>query len=609
MAFSAGYFPANGQPDWFWADDYWPDYGFVLDQQAQAARTPVSLVIITADYCSLTFGSAPCTATGEKCYNTFPTCKDTTNYAKSTRTYRFVSPVAPVPLELVRPYVSSVKLMPTEIKTTLTVAGRVTVEMADEPDVDVVVDPYVTTRAAFPSISGTYWRKWLVRNRNYKGRTMDVYEGYVGDAEGAYVKRWTGSLENITIQGAKVKVEAVDRLKDISKIDVPPKLQVKLSANANNSQAVLYVYGTNSSQGADAASLDSPSGTLMIDDEVVTYTAIDTATGEITGVTRGCYGTTAADHSSNTKVQKCKVYAKQNPFDLLLSMLEDDAGIDTGDIDTTAFAYWKGYPGDDPDVSAIITEPTKLSELFFDLCDLLDVKSWVAEDLKITIARDLPSDPSRTFASLTDAYGIINASSKVDQNEKSRVTRVLIYWDKSPQGKKDEAASYGRLDVAIDTDAESVNDYNEVVEKKLFCRWLSTQDQVEETVTQYAKNYAMRQLWTHRNASQIVSVEVDLKDETMHTGDWVQLSTDEIVDIYGEPISAEGFQVVKREKKTDRIALSLLRGTQGRCLMVAPDALLGNDWDDESSANQAYGAISDADGTVPATGADGYRIW
>ncbi len=583
--------------------------GALEPQQSYAPRTPVAFVVITCDFCSLTFGVAPCTATGEKCFNTFPTCKDVPNYDKTTKAYRFVSPVSPVPLDLVRPYVRSVKLLPTEIKTNLTVSGRVTVEMADEPDTDVGVDPYVTTRAAFPNIPGTYWKKWLTRNRNYKGRTIDIYEGYAGQAEGTYVRRWTGKLENITRSGSSVKIEAVDLLKDLAKIDVPPKLDLKLSVTVTASQSSLTIFGTGTLYGADAALLDSPSGTLIIDEEIVAYSSIDVATGIIGGVTRGVYGTTPAEHQAKVKVGKVQVYPDQNAFDLMKSMLLNDSAIAAGNVNSAAFDYWRDYPGDEPNVSAIITEPTKLSVLFFELLDLVDCKVWVGEDLKITIARTMPSDLLREYSAITDAHGIIHGSAKFDQNEKSRLTRALIYWEKAAVGKSDEASSYGRLDVAIDADAEGPNDYDEVIEKKLFCRWLHTAGHVEEEQANFARNLMMRQVWRNRDASPIVTVDVDLKDEAIKTGGWVSLSTDEIVDKFGAPLSGHGFQVVKREKKENVVTLSLLKGASGRCLFIAPDSLLGVDWAAATDAQKMYGAICGNDGRMPASEEQGYRIW
>jgi hypothetical protein len=578
-------------------------------QQATAPRTPVALVIITADYCSRTFGVSPCTATGEKCFNTFPTCKNAANYGKTTKAYRFASPVSPIPLDLVRPYVTGVKLLPTEIKTNLAVSGRVTVEMADEPDADVGIDPYVTTRAAFPDIPGTFWKKWLTRNRNYKGRAIDIYEGYVGVAEGSYVHRGTYKLENIARSGMQVKIEAVDLLKDLSKIDVPPKLDLKLSVDITDTQTSMTIFGTGTAYGADAALLDSPSGTLIVDEEVVTYTSIDTATGVIGGVTRGEHGTTAAEHTAKAKVGMVKVYADQNPFDLMKSMLLTDAAIASESVGDDAFDYWRDYPGDEPNVSSPITEPTKLSVLFWELVDLVDCKAWVGENLKITIARTLPSDILRTFSTISDETGIISGSATVDQNEKSRLTRAVIYWDKSAMGKVDDPMAYGRLDIAIDATAESPNDYNEIIEKKVMSRWIHSAGHVEEDMARFAKNLVMRQVWRNRDASPIVTVDVDFKDEAIKTGGWVQLSTDEIVDRFGESFSGREFQVVKREKKENVVTLSLLKGASGRCLMVAPDSLDGVDWTAATDAQKAYGAICNDSGKMAGGDEEGYRIW
>lgn len=553
--------------------------------------------------------SGGCTATGEPCFNTFPTCKKTADYSRIAKQYRFVNNVQPLPLPLSRPYVNSVKLLPTEIKTNLSISGRVTVEMHDEPDTDVGVDPYLTQRSAFPNIPGTYWKKWLARNRNYKGRTIDIYEGYVGQAEAEYVRRWTGRLENITRSGMQVKIEAVDLLKDLSKIDVPPKLDLKLSVDITDSQDTLTIFGTNSAYGTDAALLDAPSGTLAIGEEIVTYTSIDPVTGIIGGLTRGAYGTAAATHSAKEKVGKVKVYADQNPFDLLKSMLLTDAAIASDSVDSAAFDYWRGYPGDEQNISAIVTEPTKLSVLFWELVDLVDCKVWVGEDLKITISRNLPNDLLRTFDAISDETGIVSGSGKVDQNEKSRLTRASIYWDKSATGKVDDPTAYGKLDIAIDATAESPNDYNETIEKKIMSRWIHSAGHVEEDMSRFVRNLAMRQVWRNRDASPIVTVDVDLKDEAIKTGGWVHLSTDELVDKFGEPFSGQEFQVVKRERKENVVTLSLLKGASGRCLMIAPDSLLGVDWAAATAAQKAYGAMCEDDGKMAGGDAEGYRIW
>jgi hypothetical protein len=193
------------------------------------SRTPISLVVLEMDYCSLSYGITPCTATAPiPCYNTFPTCKDKINYALSTKMYRFTSFDAPLPFKAgERPYVAEISYSPTEIKTNLTVNSRTTITMQDEPDTDRGVDPYVAGRT---SVQGTFWKKFLARNPNYKGRIVRIYDGFLGLPEKYWKPRWYGGIDNITINKGQVKIEAVDILKSLAKINVPPKLNIELLA-------------------------------------------------------------------------------------------------------------------------------------------------------------------------------------------------------------------------------------------------------------------------------------------------------------------------------------------------------------------------------------------
>jgi hypothetical protein len=81
------------------------------------------------------------------------------------------------------------------------------------------------------------------------------------------------------------------------------------------------------------------------------------------------------------------------------------------------------------------------------------------------------------------------------------------------------------------------------------------------------------------------------------------------VDQFGRPFVNQEFQVVKREKKENVITLSLIKGSSGRCLVIAPDTLLGVDWENATPEQQAYGAICDNSGLMAGSEQEGYRIW
>ena len=568
---------------------------------AALSRKPITLVKITLDYCARTFGVAPCTAIGVPCYNTYATCKDKTNFSRTTKDYKFTSADGPsAPFRTgERPYLKSIDYMPTEIKDTITVTARATIELYDEPDCDVGIDPYLSSRT--PPILGTFWRKLLARNPNWKGRPVAIYEGFAGLAEGDYVQKDAAVIDNIELARGAVKIKTIDLLKSLDKIEVPAKVDCKLVADID--AAVTLITLSN----ITAAGLSPTGGYVRIGDEIIQYAATSGTTHQLTGCTRGAFNTVAAGHLAKDKVQPCKYYWPQNPFDTMLSMLVDDAEIPAGYVDSWQFEDERDFmPVQEINLSAIISEPTKLGDLYFELVELLDCKSWQAEDLKITIKRNIPSDPARTYTIITDAANIIKGSPAVDLNDKSRYTRIYIYWDKDAIGDLDDPASYARLDVAVDADAENANEYNEVVEKKIWCRWVRTGYLADEVVVDFITTFINRWLWLRRDAQTILSFSIDRKDQDISTGDWLKVSTDEMNSISGADIANERYQVTKREAKGTRLDLKLTRTHQQRVLFIAPDA--APDFVAATDAQKEYGYICGDTGLM-ADGTAGYVIF
>ncbi len=127
----------------------------------------------------------------------------------------------------------------------------------------------------------------------------------------------------------------------------------------------------------------------------------------------------------------------------------------------------------------------------------------------------------------------------------------------------------------------------------------------EEPLMQYIKNFAMRQVWRQRDAMPIISFNVELKDSTIKTGDFIRISTDEILQSDGKPINRATFQIIKREPKENTIALKAIWVPQRRLCFIAP-----NDTPDYISATEAqkeYGFITDSKGEI--SGEQGYYIY
>ena len=210
---------------------------------AAFSRKRQDVVVISLDTCNLVWGTAPCTAsTGDKCYNTYSTCDDKPNYDKRSKPYYFTNIGASnFNVPLARPYIKEISDLPTELKENGTVTKRLKVKFADEPELtDTAQDKYYADRG---TIQGTFWNKLIARNPNYKGRIIELYEGFDSLAFADYTLRFVGKIENITIGNGYAEVEAIDLLRSLEDIEFPVAKNIELAEkmyrmfNAVQSQA------------------------------------------------------------------------------------------------------------------------------------------------------------------------------------------------------------------------------------------------------------------------------------------------------------------------------------------------------------------------------------
>lgn len=536
---------------------------------AAISRTPVDLAVITLDYCAEVFGVGACTATGSadaKCLNTYKYCRDKTNYNKGTKDYKISSadvPVSRLGFQGTRPYIEEIQGLPTEILDNLTITGKTIITCLDEPDSDIGIDPYYSTRTA--AGQGTFWKNLLARNPNYIGRRIRVYRGFTGDLEAAYQQTFEGVLEAITINSdGTVTIEAGDTLKSIEDVMIPAESDVMLNTDIDDTTTSVSVNDATKMTGA---------GYFRIADEIL-YRSGMTA-NNCDGIIRGCFNTTAAAHSKMDAIQECKYYSPQSPYDIISELLLTDCALDAGFVDSTALTFLKGFDLYMVQFSAIISEPKSARELLFEIIDLCDCKCWVGEDLKITFAKNLPNYPGRAYTTITDANNIIIESDGVDPNIDSRISRITIYWNKDPIGAEDDPAAYDRKNQEKDTVGEGVNMYNSIKEKVVYCRWLRDDYMDEDLVTRYVTNLLKRMLRLYKDPMPLYSFSVEMKDDAIKTGSFVRIDTDKIVDRLGVPLSGKVFQVVKRSPigANGRIDMTVLQYPVRRVCFTAANTV------------------------------------
>ena len=403
-------------------------------------------------------------------------------------------------------------------------------------------------------------------------------------------------IDNVSFNGDQCIIEVVDQLQSLDSIQVPAPSAGYLVSDHDASIQTLSV---------NSSSEYAASGYVRIGDEIIAYAS--KGVGALNTCTRGALGTTAVAHDADDKVQACRYYSADNPFDHLVAMLQTDASIASGDINTTAFTAMKDYPGDEPDIACIVTEPTKLSQLYFELVDLLDAKSWVDENNKVTITKNLPNLPGRTYTAVTDSENIIAKSTSVDLNEESRITRVNVYWGYDFINNDDEPASFHFVDITIDADAEDI-EYLDTIEKTFYARWFSPYFVSEPVSKLYLKNFAGRYLASHRDAQNIVTLNVELKDAGILTGGTVLLTSDDVQMPDGSDITAWPFQVVKRSRSdSGKFQLELVKLPNKRYCFVADDSAA--DYSSATQAEKEYGYISNDNGDMGEVPAVNYIIW
>lgn len=571
-------------------------------ETAKISRTPVQMVTITMPFCTRVFGTSPCDAVGVECYNTFETCIFTSAWdTAGGKSYRFTSVGVPAPFNTgERPYLISVKMLPNEIKEVRTIVSRATIIIADEPDEDIGIDPYVANRS---SVQGTYWKKWLTRNKYYKGRPINIKNGYDNIAETLFPFEFNGTIESIQLLEGRVVIEAVDLIHDFGEIYWPPKVDVRLTFDITDTTPYIYV--------DNISELQSPTGHILIDEEVIAYTTHNVTTRWVTGLTRGAKGTIAAAHSVDDKVTRMGITIEDDYTDSLLQILFQ-LGIPTNAYNVAALnTLWNKPNLNLPRNEIVLAKPMKLSDVTAQLCELGEVVYWVGESTQMDFIRRVPNRGLRDFVSITDEANIVDGSVSVNISDNKRITRMQFFWDFNLHGDLKDTDDYGRRELIIDADAESDDEYSEESELIVLSPFVRLGQSYTTSEDHYNRivNYLKRYVWFNRDPREIITLRVELKDLGIKTGSYVRLTTNHLQDRDGVQWTNVECQVIKRELLGPEIKLTLRRQPRRRIAYIAPDGT--PDFSSADDDNKQYAFIANNtpnEGRMNNGNDDGYYI-
>lgn len=514
--------------------------------EATPGREPVQIVEIRQPLCGLTFGVSPCSAVaaapGLKCYNTRGTCGDADSFELGDPLSLYfsrghVADASVLGVDYVIPSLVSVSTSPTRINlaasnpdaTGLGNRAVCNITFQDHQHTDRIVDPYLSDRTWNPldPDRGSFWSRWIVRNKHRQNVEIIVYEGYAGQALADMVTR-TYFLQSITqpdasgrvvIQGKDVLVRLEER-----KSQAPLASPGVLFADIDETATSLTVAGAVFSDYA----FDGFFGTIRIGNEVMTYNSRSISADGIvlSGITRGQDGTIAESHSFDDTVQLCLRFIDAPIQTVLFQLLRVYGGIPVRYLGLSNWidevsSYLSLYQ-----INALITEPTAVAQLVSELqIACMFYVWWDERDARVRMraVRGVEDEPP----TITEENHIIAGSFSIAEKPRERASQVWVYYNqRDVAGDLEDEANYNNLFVVADTESETDEEYGEPSIRKIFVRWYTSAALAQTTASAVITRYV--------DIPSACMFRMDAKDRQYWVGDSFFISHHLDVDQYGQ---------------------------------------------------------------------------
>jgi hypothetical protein len=498
--------------------------------RVKVGRRPITVVELVLDSCANTYGVLPCTAsvpgTGpQKCFNTFATCQDAAHFSKTTKTYKFCSNNAFLPIgENIYPCIEDVDIAATQLNPKgISVNASVTVTLRDFSDHDRGIDPYVSGRSYDPMKQGSFFGKLRARNPFMRNRVIRVNTGYIEADRTIYTQTRTYFVDRIEGPDANGLVKLVGRgiiaFGADDKITVPLKTMASLSASITSSASSLIL------EPAGVGATFTSSGRLRIDNEVMEYTskAGDTFTLSVRGSS-----TAPAPHSAGSAVQQVYAYTvgttktiAQVLYDIMTNYGQVDAAyIDMADWTAEAVAGGINGVANIGYLAGLVTAPTAVSKVVKELCQFYGVFLWW-DEVQAKLRFKAVGPYGGSVPVLDEDNNILEGSLTVKDLEKERITGLAYaYSTKNIIAKSVEPSDCEYYKLTVDADAESANRYDEAVTVTLNTTWSYAINTFVAVNDAHSRILA----WFSETPREF-SFKLDAKDASNKTGDLVDILT------------------------------------------------------------------------------------
>lgn len=518
-------------------------------------RQPVQYVGLRQKRCSLSYGVAPCMASGGPyCYQTWGTCGDQDHIdTQASITWMFCTEGAAItPLYLregdhirtnALPLLVSVIPSSSEINvgsqrtgvSPLGVGSAVTLTFQDRPFDDHVGDPY---RALRPNRkTAAFWALWRARNLFYTGALVSVWDGYHGQAL-EEMQRRDYMVESVAGPDAsgRVTISATDplRLAEAKESKFPPEIGAALVNDLNTSTTTVRV-------SAHAADLDKACGNtgarkfIRIGSEIIQYSG-HTLDGDgyrtLTGVVRAVLGSVAEAHKVNEAVGRVGRYENIQHWAVAADLIDNHTPIPAGYRDDDQWQE-EGYDYMATTKAArTVVTPAPVGDQLGQLCQQGGFSIWWDERRRaIPLLANRP--PATTPAVITDDADVVEGSGQVSDDTQAQISRVAVYFDSRSPFDQGKPENYRLLRLNIDGYIESPAATGAVRTLTIFADWITRETD--------AIRLAARLLLRYRLVPRYLTLDVDShkngQRRAISNGDVFDVTTGTMVDSEGNPLS------------------------------------------------------------------------
>jgi hypothetical protein len=605
----------------------------------------VSVVAVQASRCQ-----AADAGVGKRCWYSPPTCQDSANFNSGHsyedapldgfRRFTFCRTDVPLPVagEEFLPMIEDASFAGQEIfnDKAVTVKSETTVTLGDDTPRSVWNDVEQQrghlVNSGIPS--GSFWKRFRTIYRNFSNpkNFARLLEGFVsaGATVADLFQKGTYSISTMVITPRGATIKLLDPL-DLLITKAPATINDDNVLIGGLSAGTTSVTVTNSLQLTPlprAGSLYPYPVVIEIDfgtgsAEFCTVTANDTVTNTIS-VLRGRWGTTAVTHAPGAKWREVLMLGTENAtpaspptgknavtcvLELLHRGFGDLDGVDIVSFEQDRDLYvpdilFKRAGPTIGSANAGIADSQDIEKLLNSIREVAQIDIWTsaAQVLKGSVFG--PIRPTTDFASLNDTSGLIADSITVDENEITRINKVIIHYGLRTDKAGTEVIDFTSHLAYLDADSLREDFDGKARTLSIFCPWIIAND------TATATTLAARLFTRFRKPLRKVLTDVELKDDEISVGDYVLFSSDEIQNPDGTGVTNRKSRVLRKEYHNDSNAISMLLQDEDllqKFSFISGDA--DTTYDAATTTQRLYAFVADDFGLVGSDRVPGNYIW